>query len=252
VLGATLTRLLERAGEFDQRITLAVDARDYLNNCSIEGLPAGACGASGESVSVQPLALEYSAQRGGDRPLAVSAGLSHNLALGGRYGSAANIEAVRPGAHQRYTLVRLGLQAGVPITGDWRVNLRLGTQLSADALVPGEQFGIAGASTVRGYAEREVSGDSGASGSAELLSPALPDLNLRFAAFTDIGQVRNRLGSFCDNRGSRCTLASAGLGVRYAAGQAQFKLDLAHALRDARTTAKGDTRLHLQASLALR
>ena len=251
VLGTTLTRLLERAAEFDQRVTLALDTRDYLNNCSIEGLPAGACGASGESVSVQPLTLEYSARRTGDRPLALSASLSHNLALGGSHGSSADVEAVRPGARQRYTLARASAEGGLPITGNWRMNLRLGVQISADALVPGEQFGIAGASTVRGYEEREISGDSGLISSAEVLSPAVLGLMLRFAAFADLGQVHNRLGTFCDSRSNRCTLASAGLGMRYSAGPAQVKVDLAHALKDARSTGKGDTRMHFQASLAL-
>ena len=50
------------------------------------------------------------------------------------------------------------------------LSARLDGQWSDEPLIPGEQFGIGGARSVRGYEEREASGDSGFFVSAELIS----------------------------------------------------------------------------------
>jgi hemolysin activation/secretion protein len=250
VLGVSAMRLFERLGEFEQRMTVSLDAREYLNNCAISGLPAGACGIAGESVTVHPLTLDYTIQRGGDRPLALDLAYSRNAALGGRYGKAANFEAVRPGAVRGYQVVRLGGFAGLPVLRDWRIGLRLSAQASGDGLVAGEQFGLTGASSVRGYEERELTGDSGISANAELTSPTLFDTQLRILGFMDGGMVRNNLGTACNGTSSSCTLGSAGLGARYSLGNAQLKLDVARALREGRVTARNSTRLHFQASVS--
>lgn len=253
VLGMSAMRLFQRLGEFDQRLTLSIDSRDYLNNCAIEGLPAGACGIAGESVSVYPLTLDYSLQRGGDRPLAVSVAYSHNLALGGRYGHRSNFDAVRPGAQRDYQVLRINAFGALPVGRDWRVGLRLASQISGDALVPGEQFGLTGASTVRGYEERELTGDSGIAANFEVTSPAWPvwgDGQLRLVGFFDAGSVRNELGTFCNATSSSCSLSSTGLGLRFGRGQVQLKLDVARALRAGRLTENHSTRAHFQASVS--
>jgi hemolysin activation/secretion protein len=250
VLGASMARLLARAGELERRVSLSLDARQYLNNCAIEGLPAGACGAAGESVSVMPLTLEYAVQRGGERAVAASLSLSRNLGLGGRHGNAAAFEAVRPGADKSYTLLRAAGDASWLLPQRWQIGLRASAQFSADALVPGEQLGLAGASLVRGYEEREVTGDIGLLGTLELTSPPLAGQPLIGVAFVDAGTASNRLGTACVGTATRCSLAAAGLGLRYGHGPVQIKLDVAAALRDGRSTERGDTRLHVQAGVA--
>jgi hemolysin activation/secretion protein len=250
VLGVSVMRLFDRLGEFEQRMTLSLDARDYLNNCAISGLPAGACGIAGESVTVHPLTLDYTIQRGGERPLALDIALTRNAELGGRYGGAANFEAVRPGAARGYQVMRLGGFAGVPVLRDWRIGLRLSAQASGDGLVPGEQFGLTGAGAVRGYEERELTGDSGISANAEFTSPALFDTQLRVLGFVDGGMVRNNLGTACNGTATRCTLGATGVGARYSFGPAQLKLDVARALRDGRVTTRNSTRVHFQASVS--
>ena len=84
VLGLRLTEYLARQGEIDQRLIIGLDQRAYLNSCAIAGLPDGACGTAGESVTVQPLTVEFTAQRGGERPAGLNIALLHNLGLGGR------------------------------------------------------------------------------------------------------------------------------------------------------------------------
>jgi hemolysin activation/secretion protein len=250
-VGASLTRLFERFGEFDQRVSVTQEKRDYLNDCSIQGLPAGACGSAGESVTVHPLTVEYSAQRGGDRAAGFNVALSRNLELGSRHAGAGSIDAVRPGAPLAFTVLRGGAFAVTQLGTDWRLSYRMTGQVSADALIAGEQFGLAGSNVVRGYEEREITGDSGVAASVELVSPPLGTTGVRLVAFGDGGTVRNRLDTSCDGTQSRCTLASLGVGAQFALGASRWKFDVAQALRNGRTTGRNDTRLHFQASIPI-
>jgi hemolysin activation/secretion protein len=251
VFGVRATRYLPRLGETDQRLSIGIDDRRYLNDCAIAGLPDGACGPAGESVAVQPLTLEYSLNHGGAFAWGLSGGLQTNLHLGGRHSDEAAFDAVRSGAKPRYTVVHLSGFAGVAINDDWSLRWRLTAQLTGDALVPGEQFGLGGASSVRGYEEREVAGDSGFAASAELIGPNLlaaaesaAGWVLRPFMFADGGQVRNEDGAPCLGEWTRCTLIGYGLGARLDHARVQVRAALAAAARDGSTTRRHKARAH--------
>ena len=254
ILGARTVWYLPRLGEFDQRLTTGLESRAYLNDCSVAGLPAGACGAAGESVSVQPLSLEWAAQQGGSTPMLFTVGVTHNLALGGKHGDQADFDAVRPGAPRRYTVWRGGAQGSMPVLEDARVAARLSLQHSGDALVSGEQFGLGGALSVRGYEERELSGDSGWQLSVELLSPRLgadwlpATADLRLLAFADAGEVHNQDGLACRAGSATCRASSVGVGLRLGWGPVQLRADVARAMQNAITTERGDWRAHVAIS----
>src|SRR6185436_17208635 len=81
---------------------------------------------------------------------------------------------------------------------EWQVRGAVNYQYTTDALVSGEQFGIGGPESVRGYLVRELSGDRGWQGQFELYTPdvaarvKLSDAyRMRFLAFYDYGQVRD-------------------------------------------------------------
>jgi hemolysin activation/secretion protein len=254
VLGLRLSRPFERIGTATHRVSFGVDRRVYLNDCSILGLPPGACGTAGEDVAVTPVSIDYQWQSEGPRPFGFNVGYSHNLDTGnGGNAGPADFEAVRPGAVRHYQLMRLGAFGTMFLPGAWQLQVRGNGQWSADPLVPGEQFGIAGADTVRGYEQREITGDSGVVATVEVITPNLipasgtPGAALRLLAFADAGKAFNRLDTPCRLGDSRCRLASAGVGARIVYGSLQLKLDVAHALKDAINTGKGDTRAHLQA-----
>jgi len=256
VLGAQLTQLLLRQGHWDQRLRVGVDQREYRNRCRIEGLPEGACGAPGESVTVQPLTLDYSLHGGRAVQFGANVGLSHNLGLGGRYAKAANFEAVREGARYRYTALRLSGHAQKGGGKQASLAARVNLQWTGDALVPGEQFGLAGANAVRGYHEREITGDRGLLASVEW-SPApwalasRPDAQLRGLLFADWGKVWSEPGGECRQNRLSCDLHAVGLGLRYSEGSWRLHLDLARAGRAGTLTESGDVRLHLSASYGL-
>jgi hemolysin activation/secretion protein len=253
VLGLRLTRPFERIGDIDHRLSLGLDRRLYLNDCSILGLPAGACGSAGASVAVHPVSIDYQWRSEGARTIGFNVGYSHNLDVGGSYSDPSDYEAVRPGAVLRYGLLRLGAFGLLPLPASWQLQARASAQWTGDALVPGEQFGIGGAYTVRGYEEREIIGDSGVVGALELFTPNLlasgddPGTSLRLIGFADAGKVFNQLDTPCRAGDSSCALASVGIGARLAYGPLQVKLDVAHSLKDAISTSSGDTRAHLQA-----
>lgn len=250
IFGARGTAYLPRWGEVDQRLTLGLESRLYLNTCSVAGLPEGACGPSGESVLVQPLSVDYIAQQGGALPVSLQVGVAHNLALGGEHGSAADFEAVRPGASRHYTALRASGQASGALLEDWSLGARVSLQYTGDLLVPGEQFGLGGAASVRGYADRELSGDSGYTVAVELTTPrlaadSLAGVDLRLLAFVDGGQVQNQGDLACRAGQARCTLSSLGVGARLGWRTVQARLFVAQAQQAGADTQAGDWRTHL-------
>ncbi len=100
---------------------------------------------------------------------------------------------------------------------DWSWTARAQFQYSAQALISGEQFGLGGGSSVRGTAERPVSGDSGLSATLEITSSELY-AGLRALGFVDAGWLRNNHPGVDPNKPAQDRLASAGLGLRYAQG----------------------------------
>jgi hemolysin activation/secretion protein len=134
----------------------------------------------------------------------------------------------------------------------WQVSGRIAGQWTRDGLVNGEQFSIAGSTSVRGYEEREITGDGGAVATMELYTPNLlpaaasAQSALRLLGFVDAGKAWNRLDTPCRGTQTSCTLAAVGLGMRLNWEKLQLRLDLAHALKDANLTRSGDNRAHLQ------
>lgn len=257
IVGTRLNVYLPRYANVDQRLVAGLEWREYLNNCSIAGLPQGACGAAGESVSVQPLSLSYTAQTVSEIRAGVSLGLHHNLAFGGSHGAQADFDAVRPNSRRRYTLLRASAQLALPVA-EWGVlAARLQGQYSAKPLVPGELFGIGGAQNVRGFEERELGGDSGAQLSIEALGPNLgerlfqqPGLDLRALLFADAGYASNQRGDPCLPARSHCRMGSLGFGLRANWQPWQLRLDVARAMSTATTTVKGDVRAHFSLGTA--
>jgi hemolysin activation/secretion protein len=257
VAGTRLAAYLPRWGNIDQRLIGGLEWRDYQNSCTIEGLPQGACGAAGASVAVQPLSLTYTAQASGDWRWGLSAGLHHNLASGGSHAGAADFEAVRSGSKRRYTLLRGQAQLSIPVGEGSGVAARVSGQYSHEPLVPGEMFGGGGAGTVRGFEERELSGDSGAVLTLEFNGPDLAEAwtpwrgaDLRLLAFADAAYLANRTDSPCMAGRHACHMGSLGVGLRFSLASLQARLDVARAMSTGPITAKGDVRAHVSLNYA--
>jgi hemolysin activation/secretion protein len=111
-----------------------------------------------------------------------------------------------------------------PVAQTWLWSARTQFQYSPDVLISGEQFGLGGLGSIRGTEiERPISADSGLSVTLELTTPELA-AGLRMLGFLDAGYLRNNSPDGL-NKPPSDRLASAGLGLHYAAGAFAASLD---------------------------
>ncbi len=205
----------------------------------------------------RPLVLGYTAKTETD-----TAVWSYNAELAFNTGSGThnNLDALRSEDPRVGTVHWKALRGGVnflaPVAGSWLLGLRAQWQYSPDVLISGEQFGLGGLTSVRGTSiERPLSGDSGVSGSAELSTPELVT-GLRLLGFVDAGWLGNHSAN-AFGKPSTDRLASAGLGLRYAAGALAVSADYGRLLTGSRVPLavnsgapqKGDDKFYINLSL---
>lgn len=256
ILGARYNHLLPRHGEYTHRLIYGFDYRAFDNTCSVGAFGASGCGAAGVDVTLRPANLTYSGAL--SRPGAVSdfyVTYSRNFP-GGSHGGDADIAAARPspsggpGAPARYDLWRLGASTLRAMPRDWQVRGAVSAQYAHSPLVTAEQFGIAGASAVRGFLEREVARDSGWFANLELYSPdQAPALgwaasSLRGLLFYDFGAAANR--ALAGETDQKASIASLGIGARWSIEKSfSLRFDLARVMDEGGGRALGRYRGHL-------
>ena len=256
VYGLRYNQLLERRGEYSQRIVYGFDDRAYKNNCALGNFGAAGCGPSAADITVRPISLTYSgnwAKPGRVSDLYVA--LSHNIP-GGANGQESDFNAARPspnggnGAPSRYAILRLGASMVNAFENNWQLRAAVNAQYTPDALVSGEQFGIAGATAVRGFLEREITRDTGYIANFELYTPNLAgklvpgEGNLRALLFYDIANaVNNPLDG--ESR-QQVMISSIGTGFRWNIQRSfNMRFDLARVIDGGGIKKAGDLSGHL-------
>lgn len=228
-----LTRALNRVGAMQQTVGIGLDERYFNNSTTFNGAQIQ------PNVGSRVLSLQYTVR---DEPQwgVVAGGVDVATNVGG---GAANSSAnhLANGGTRNWTALRYHVEAAT-LAGDWQVSGRLKGQLSGDALIAGEQFGLGGASSVRGFADRVTSGDSGYQWTLEGLAPAVGAYKIRPLVFLEGGRVSVK-------GGASDTLMSVGAGIRMSFDQWQLALDLAKVLdRNRAETRSGPVRMHFAAS----
>ncbi|MEN9904008.1 MAG: hypothetical protein RLZZ555_573 [Pseudomonadota bacterium] len=248
VLSSRINLHLERSGGLDQRLGIGLDWRAYDNDCAfldLGELGPAACGPAAVSSKAMPLALSYTVQAQSAQ-LAWGGNASLFANLGGS--SRATFEAARPGASRNFIKTRLSGFGAVQLPNGFALKGDLETQFSPHALLSGEQFGIGGASSVRGYQERELTGDYGHLLRLELQGPAFSaaGMLLRPHLFIDQGRVGRRKGAACGaDAADSCRISSAGAGLRISVSdRLTARLEWGRARDDGLQTASGDHRAH--------
>ncbi|MGH8704337.1 MAG: ShlB/FhaC/HecB family hemolysin secretion/activation protein, partial [Burkholderiales bacterium] len=149
VIGARYNQHLDRIAGYDHKLVWGIDHRMYRNTCALGTFGAAGCGTAGATFSLSPVSLTYagtwSLTRG---QVSAFATASTNLA-GGSHGNTDAIGRARFEAKARYWVYRTGASFAQALAGDWQVRARFDLQHTEDVLVPPEQFGIGGASSVR-------------------------------------------------------------------------------------------------------
>lgn len=234
-----LQRDLLRSDSARQVVELGIEDKRSRNTVDFFGTDLGV------DVDARPLSLGYtaSAQRSGMRLLA-SIGYTRNLRGGARNDDAA-YHASRAGAGAGWHLWRARLEAESVLAQGWTWSGRLEAQYTGRPLVSSEQFGLGGARSVRGFEERETSGDRGWRGSTEVLTPLIARRH-RALAFVDAGG-HERLDALA-GEASRASLLSYGLGWRWALDATlAASLDVARVARGTQLRPAGSYALHFSA-----
>jgi hemolysin activation/secretion protein len=126
--------------------------------------------------------------------------------------------------------------------GPWLLRGRVEAQYADEPLISGEQFGLGGIDSVRGFLQRTTAADDGISASLELWIPP-PHQTLQALTFIDVGFGKRHQIQVGEADSLR--LASAGIGLRWQPMQwLRATFDWAVVLDGVGNDDPGDQRLH--------
>jgi len=146
---------------------------------------------------------------------------------------------------------------------EWLMFMKIDAQLSGGKLIPAEQLAVGGATSVRGYIERELRSDNGVSGTIEIRTPFIDGLfdfmnpwstkgsrdRWQFITFVDGAYLDSDSSNPIANNNAT-TLVSAGLGFRTSFREnAQLKFDWGVPLKEtqeSKSPGSGYVRLQVQ------
>ena len=246
VYGARYTQALARRGEIESRLIYGLDVKAFKNSVLLDGTELG------NDVTVHPLSIGYQASTpfaSGDVGMQVT--LLRNIS-GGSNGDQRAFSLARTNAKTDYTILRVGGSISRALAGEWQLRAIVNGQYTRDALIPGEQFGAGGASSVRGFIEREIANDSGVNLNLEAYTPNLckpAGWNCRLLGFYDTAHIRRNKA--LPGELDRTTIASAGVGARVVlSNYVNLQLDYGHVTKAGATTRADANRLHVRLGLA--
>jgi hemolysin activation/secretion protein len=242
VVGARYNHNLLKVGDYESKVMVGFDYKDFQNNVSTVGADSTALG---NQVTVHPVSLTYA---GSWSPVGniVSFYVSgfRNIP-GGSNGGSADFSAVS--ADKNYSMLRYNATYQKVLPQDWQLRFALNGQITSNSLIEGEQFGAGGANTVRGFLEREIANDQGRTTNLELYTPNVCSggAQCRLLGFYDTGYV-SRNNALADEITSE-SIGSIGLGARVVrAPYIVLQADAAHVVEGTTVSPKGSNRLHFR------
>lgn len=248
IFGGRITRLLPKKGNFSHELSLAIADKKFDDETKFIG---DAFGVARPDVRSRPLSLTY---RGTWKGVWGTAGLYAQPLVNLRTGPDNNKSTYRQNrfdADNDWWAVRYGANLEYPVS-NWLVRARLEAQYADEPLISGEQFGLGGMRSIRGFEEREATGDRGYRGNFELWTPKT-FLSLRFLGFLDVGSLKreNSLPGEIDDE----DISSTGLGVRWSWRELVYlQMDYGYVLHGFSSQAPngathaGETKLHFNVS----
>ena len=246
IFGARYNLNLRKWGEIEQRLALGYDWRAYTNRVTAIGGGAGLV----PDVNVQPVSVTYlGLYRTAESETSFNVGVYKNLPYRKDAGQNA-FSASRLDAPAAYFLTRYAINHNRAFQNDWQMRFAFNGQMTRNKLIAGEQFGIGGADSVRGFLEREVTNDNGYRGTMEFYTPdyggKIPwtsGLRARTVFFYDWGQVK-RMGPLVGETFQQ-GLASMGVGLRIARGtNLSIKIDFGHITNAGGSQGRNEGRVH--------
>ena len=236
VFSVDYKRPLARSGNFSHSINIGIASKSFDNNVSFLGAQIG------NDIVTQPLTLGYKgAWLKPTGQWSFSIDTAANIS-GGSGNEDEDYEKLV--AEADWLAIHYGVNYIHRFSNHSLFNFSLSGQQSSDLLVSGEQFGIGGASSVRGYDERGVAGDEGYDISLEYWLKPLTSYDIRLLVFYDAGTVTINEPQLGEQRSQ--SISSSGIGLRYNWKQTiSINLDLAVAMDDSGVTQDGDSKAHI-------
>ncbi len=243
IYGMRWNYYLPKWQDVEHKIFAGLDYRAYQNNVTLAGI------GFVPDITVHPISLGYSGlMRMTASEWAFNGAVLRNIP-GGNDGQADDFQATRAGANERYMLFRYGTSFVHAFRNEWQGRIAYTGQYTQDALVPGEQFGLGGVDTVRGYLPRETANDRGYATQLEVYTPnfagstGLSDKwKTRLVGFYDFGAVSRNNVLPGEQAGKY--LASTGVGLRMSFGKSvNLRVDVAQILKAFGTRQTDDTRV---------
>lgn len=243
IFGSRFNQILSKINNYTHRLSYGLDYRSYDTDAVL--LSGG--GSIIPDIKVQPISLTYSGQwTSPGRASGFNVQIHHNIFASEKDNSEFN--ASRTNAKANYTVFRFGVEHAQSFVETWQWRVAMTGQQTSNALISGEQFGIGGANSVRGYNERDVSNDKGLQATAEIYTPNIANLvslkgDMRGLFFYDAAQVSRNLPQPGDT--TSASISSIGMGIRMIyKDNFTFKLDFASPLKSTLTQVKGENKVH--------
>ena len=247
-IGLSFKRNLLGVGRYKHSFSVGLQDRNFDTAIS-----NAATGLAIRGISTQVRSRPFSARYDGSYTWPVSEtsldfyfDFTTNLSFGG-HNNDRDYQRVRSVTEAQWHVIRFGGLVTQNLPRDFSAVLRLNGQYTRDPLIPGEQFGLGGERSVRGFEERTVAGDRGLETSAELWSPPIARLyDLRLLGFVDYG-FKSLVQPLSKQRRSD-SLSSIGVGARWqlrdlVALSVDYGLPLAHAEGEAAD--RGNSKWHV-------
>jgi len=256
IFSARYNQNLQKIGELEHKLSYSLDWRAYQS--VVRQIGVAGFGLVPD-VTVHPVSLTWAgAYRKSESDSNFFISVSQNLPGGNDAGTGAfqgdpfAVPArppARADANPRYFATRWGFNHNRALPRDWQFRWGMSGQLTRDMLVSGEQFGIGGADSVRGFLEREIINDNGYRGTIELYSPdfggifPITGARVRALTFYDWGAVKRMRPAVLEMHGQH--IGSIGVGLRFSRGtNVSLRLDAATVMDSGGLQKIGDLRVH--------
>ena len=253
VFGAKYNVNLNKVGDYEHRVAFTFDWRTYDNKgvrvvgSAIQLIP---------DVTVHPVGVTYSGTlRKQDSETAFSFGFFKNIG-DGNDGMTEDFckpllrnNGLGDCADSTYEIWKWSFNHTHAMPSDFQLRIGFNGQWTKDMLVPGEQFGLGGADSVRGFLEREISDDWGYRTTVELYSPdfggktGIASARTRALIFFDAGHVDRNHPAPAETFSQG--IASYGIGLRFAKGtDVALRIDYGIVADPNAVHTRGSGRLH--------
>jgi hemolysin activation/secretion protein len=234
--GASYTQTFQNRKNYRHSMSIGVEDKSFDNNVIFNGANTGT------DVKSRPVTLSYFGEIQMEKSQ-LSFNISHVRNLnGGELNNNAAYTASRTGAKQDWDVVRYSASYNRSLNKNWMLKLAMKGQWSNERLISGEQFGVGGSNSVRGFEERAVSGDRGNQATVQFFRPLFKKKVLG-RLYTDIGHVKT-ISPTSGQVGSQ-TIMSAGIGASWKINDNfNLSVDYAHELNEGRSTDIAGTKTH--------